>query len=338
MATKKEQAGQILLDALGGSEQTQTPVTFPEPPETAAESEAVASDGDITEADVNDDGPAADLNDLAEALGLSIEDVYGLQVPMADGESPRSLGDMKDAERRAAELGRKLTALQTEHDTAKKAISTLQSQGSAAFQGMPQELDQARLNAARWHEHVHNNPAYWNQLKEADPGTYAAELVQAQTTAQQTAQQFQMGAMQWQEMQKRQLDELITEKRRKLAERDSTWADEDTRKGRYRLISEWLRDSGADVPENLDQILVDPGWAIPMSDAAQAWKNAKTAGSKVTPHVGTSKLKRSALKTAAGSTSRSRIDTLVKRAQSGKRVDKAAAGEAILSQALKKRS
>lgn len=346
MASKKEQATKILADALGVDASAPPPPppapTFPAAPETASEeveeASEVASGDTAEEAQDGDDGDV-DVNELAEMLGISVEDVYGLRVPMADGEKPRRLGDLKDAERRAADLNRKLTALQSEYDTARKALDTAQAQGPAAFQGMPQELDALRLNAARWHEHVYNNPTYWNQIKEDDPAQYAAELVQAQTTAQQAAQQFQMGAMQWQQTQKQQFEELLREKRKALADRDSAWANEDTRRERYNLISKWLRDANAEVPNNLDQILVDPGWTSVLFDAAKTWDNAQKAGdTKAPPRVGTSKLRRSALKTAVASSSKSRISKLVKQAQSGRRADKVAAGEAILTEALTRRT
>ena len=336
MPSKKQQATDILAKALGVDAEAPPPppapvqpvAEDPPPPPVTEEPEAAADDG------VSDE--PATLADLANALGIDASELYEVMVPQQDGAEPVPLGKLKDAEGRARQLEKKLRGLESDHETTRKELDTLRSQGQPAFGGIPPELDQLRLRAAQWHEYVNGNETYWNQLQQDDPAQYAAEFTKAQHNAQLAVDTFQRASAGWQAEQQRLLKELTANQRRKLAEDDAAWADEDTHRTRLRTISEWLRSEGATVPDDLGQTLTDPGWTKALFKAAAAAQGLKAVEGNPVRKVGTAKLTRGSLK--RGGTQGAKLVDIIKRArETGRASDKRAAGEAILANALPKK-
>ena len=88
------------------------------------------------------------------------------------------------------------------------------------------------------------------------------------------------------------------------------------------------------MPDNLEDVLVDPGWASALYKAASAQKALKSAKDKVPTTAGSVKLRRSALN-RSGQANTQRLGDLIKRAkESGNRQHKEDAAAAILTNAL----
>lgn len=336
MPSKKEQAAKILEEA-GFGEPLSPPPPSDGPVKSLAGEKAAFDDApDTQEAheDVEDDDAAATLADIAELMGVDITELYDVQINMGK-EPPSSIGKLKDAERRARELEKRLRGLEQEHEQDQKELTNLRTQGAAPFGGMPPELDQLRLRALQWHEYVYQNSGFWDQLKDEEPAQYAAELTKAQMTAQQVANQFRHEFAAWQQQQQQQMKDLQRQQRKKLAETDAAWADDTIRAERYKTISDWLRDGNAAVPDNLSDVLTDPGWANRLYEAAAAAQGVKNAEKGTPRKVGTAKLRRGALRRGGSSTGK--LTDLIKHAkQTGKASDKRAAGEAILTGVFQK--
>ena len=334
MSSKQAQAVEILQNALGGAEnkQPEDKKTEKQPPEI--EEAPLQTESDL-QTEPKDEEPAT-MADLAEMLGCDVADLYDVQIPMPDGGVPASLGSLKDAERRARKLDGQLQSLQSERKTLEKELNALRSRAPAAFGGMPPELDTLRMQAAQWYAHVNNNPEYWKQLRENDSAEYAAAYTEAQTKANQAATMFQQGMMQWQATQQQQLNDLLSEKRAKLAEKDPAWADDNERKSRYQIVSDWLREEGAEVPDNLSDVLIDPGWTQALFKAAKQAKNLGQIKEGAPKKIGSAKLRRGTLR--SGTQEKAHLAELVKRARDTRRTtDKKAAAAAILESAFNKK-
>lgn len=333
MPSKHEQGAKILAEGLGidlSDPPTQAPTQAPmqQPIEQAPAAETIEHE------ETGEDAGVATLADLAAHLEVDITDLYDVQVNMGN-EEPTTVGKLKDAERRARQLEKQLRGLETEREQDQKQLEALRTQNTSPFGGMPAELDQARLNAYQWHNYVYQNQPFWDRLKEDDPAQYMAEFTRAQQTAAQAANQFQQGFAAWQAQEKALLSDFRKQQRRKLAEADAAWADDTTRAERYKVISDWLRNGNANVPDNLSDVLTDPGMVNTLYEAAAAAQNLKTAKEGAPRKVGTAKLRRGALR--SGSVSGGKLVDLIKHAkQTGKQTDKRAAGEAILTQAFQK--
>ncbi len=335
MTNRKQQAADILATALNAD--------APEPPkaekiteETPLEEIKVSEQTSQSEEEEDRDSKEISLNELAEILDCDVVDLYGIQVPMPDNGSPIKIGELKDSERRARKLQSKIYDLEKEREDLKREIESAK-QAPATFSGLPMELENLRANAIQWNNFVQNSPEYWKDLRNNDPGEFAAAYTDAQANAKKSADQFQYAFAQWQSYQQQQIKDLLSKKRAKLIERDSRWADDEERKARYRMISEFLRDEGAEVPENLSEVLVDPGWTSALFGAARSAKMAKSVKDETPKKVGSAKLRRGALK-SPNAAAKQRLNTLVDKARKTKtRVDKEAAGGAILEQAFSKR-
>lgn len=68
----------------------------------SADEDAPTGDGDETsDSEGEEEAGRVNLKEIAERLGVSVKDLYDLEIPMKDGEPPITLGEFKD---RAAEL------------------------------------------------------------------------------------------------------------------------------------------------------------------------------------------------------------------------------------------
>ncbi len=334
MPTKNEQGAKILADHMGinltdqPAPQAPTQAPVQQPVEQAPVSEIVEHE------DTGEDTGPASLADLADHLGVDITELYDVQVNMGN-EEPTTVGKLKDAERRARQLEKQLRGLETEREQDQKQLDALRAQNTSPFGGMPNELDQMRMTAKQWHDYTYNNQPYWTRLQEEDPAQYMSEFTRAQQTAAQAANQFQQGFAAWQAQQQTLMSDLKKQQRKKLAESDAAWADDTTRAERYKVISDWLRDGNANVPDNLSDVLTDPGWANTLYEAAVAAQNLKTAKEGAPRKVGTAKLRRGVF--GKGSTSGGKLADLIKHAKkTDRQSDKRAAGEAILTNAFQK--
>ncbi len=96
------------------------PAPVDEPPEAQPPVEAVDPLADVETKDLGidapsaTDGPPQTLADAAEKLGMKIEDLYALDVPMRDGVEPIKLGALKDFARQSADVAELTVELETQ--------------------------------------------------------------------------------------------------------------------------------------------------------------------------------------------------------------------------------
>ncbi len=331
MPSKAEQAKEILEKVLVEKAEASSEPVIQEPIVTQEPIDTQESVIDSDETIATDEGPIQ-LSDIAAHLGCDVADLYDVLVPMPHSEEPVALGALKDSERKARKVTSQLRELEAKRELLEKELSTLRSNNSIGM--LPPQLDALRFNAAQWHNYVNNNPDYWKNLRENDSAEYAAAFTEAQNKAREAAMQFQIAHTHWQTEQERQFKEVLSKNRAKLSESDSVWSDETELKNRYSVIKNWLRDENATVPDDLESVLIDPGWVTALYKAAvnaQANKQIKDSTPK---KVGSAKLRRGALK--SGTKQKQKLDALIKRAgNSHSRSEKMAAATAILEDAFR---
>lgn len=278
MATRAQQAAEILANGLGI--QGESPEAPPPPPTTGD-----APPAPMAEPEEQDEGESlaseeeAYFDHLAEALGLSVDDLYGTLVSMdLNGESQaQTIGFLKDYYQSSPQLKKELEAAKTERDSLSKALEEAKALAANPTGPIPTELLTAQMTALQWQQHM-GNQQHWNNLKENDPDRYAIERVEASEHAQQAAAYAQWVADQWQRHQRDQQAQVLQEARRKLGESDPAWLDETERKSRYGTIRSWLESEGLDLGSvDLESQLTNPKMTIALLKAARQLKAASEA-------------------------------------------------------------
>lgn len=176
------------------------------------------------EEQVDDDAPIQTITQLAETLEIDPSEFYSLQVPLADGMEPLSLGEIKDRYQEYAskkdELEQGQIAFQAERDALLNEVTQLKtqavSQGTQTSkemieaQGLLQAI-QAQYESIDWDAAEKENPAEAVLYKQKLNDAYGGAKMQLQNVMQQTQVQQQASMKQYYTQQWGQTLERIPE-------------------------------------------------------------------------------------------------------------------------------
>lgn len=164
--------------------------------ETLPEDESTITDTQEGEQEEGEESEIKSLNQLAEAIEVDTEFLYGIEIAMADGGDAVPIGEIKD---KFQNLNREKTALETQLQQQEEQLKLAQS-GVMQNQSMSNDLMLAMGEAndiARQYNEVD-----WATYEEQDPGAAALarqKFQEANTVAQQRIKQVQMQQSQQQQ-------------------------------------------------------------------------------------------------------------------------------------------
>lgn len=161
-----------------------------------------------------DDGvPIETLNDLAEALGADVADLYNIRLAVdidGQGREEVTLGQWKDTyrdskvlEAKRAELDRRAAEVEAAHKAKVEAFESKEREAAELLTYMEQQTFQRYAGID------------WNHLRTSDPGQWAALSFQFEQEKNQLAQIRQAAAVKWDNA-KRELAEAEQAREREL--------------------------------------------------------------------------------------------------------------------------
>tara|TARA_R110000868_G_scaffold364240_1_gene627098 strand:+ start:759 stop:1742 length:984 start_codon:yes stop_codon:yes gene_type:complete len=198
--------------------------------------EAEEAEGEVAQ---TDDEEISTISGLAEAIGWEAADLYGMNVPMGDGQESVPLGQLKD---------RYQEALRTE--TASKArISELETQATQ-YQGnfesanqVSQQMQQAQAALVSLQNQYQGID--WAEAEQNDPGQAALSKQKFQEAYSQARGQVQQVEQQQQQIQAEHLQKQAT----RMHELLPSWSDPEIMKQGQKDIKETLTGLGYNEDE-----------------------------------------------------------------------------------------
>ena len=228
------------IDNIGQPEQEQ-PVEAQQPEEEVTEltaddthQEATPNEGqEATEADIKN------IASLAEAIEVEPEYIYGMEVPMGEGQPPVKLGELKDQYQNAI---RDKTQLEQQLQQQREQLQQAEQGVNAS-----QQLSQAEINAQahivalqqQW------DKTNWQELETNDPGSaalYQNKLRQAHQDAQAQLNQATQQRQQYKQQ------NLVNEEH-KLLDMVPEWKDPTVRKQEQDELKEYLLSQGVNAQQ-----------------------------------------------------------------------------------------
>ena len=205
------------------------------------------SDGAVDNSDnaVNDDD-ITNFADLATAIEVEPEYLYGMEIAMGDNEAPVKLGELKDNYQALLSDNKKLTAqLEDQGETIKTADTGMQQ-----TQQVSNDMQQVQAEMASINNRY--NEIDWTAFEAEDPGGAALARQKFQE-----AHNASVGKMQQiQQYQDQTNSDNLRKSAAKLMELQPAWKDKAVREADQTLIRETL--VGAGYPQNMLKTVTDP--------------------------------------------------------------------------------
>lgn len=225
MSVNKEELGRLFRDKITevsdqepeekqteDTDETENPVdeeTSEESEETQSEEVAEDTEEQSEESETIEVPQISDLNELASAIEVDAEFLYGIKIPMPDGEEPITLSELKDGytkfKRGSSEEREALEEERAAFDDYKQSQAEMLQQQMQ----LPQEIVAAQAEAmAIAYQYQNYN---WEELEKANPGQAALQKQNMASLYQQAQDKLQGLNAQYQH----QLSETVKEHTRK---------------------------------------------------------------------------------------------------------------------------
>lgn len=245
-------------------------------------------DKDVDEPPKETDEQITTFSELAEHLGVETDYLKTLRIP--------TKVDGKEGESTLEDL---IASYQTQQHVTNKSKETsdlkrqLESQQSEMEQTFNQKLqDAAQLTQILEQQLMGElKDIDWNELRESDPGEYAAQKVRYSERTQEIQNLKQALSNNLQTATAEQSEKQLTEQREKLYGHIPEWTKDDVRKTESQEVAQYLRDSYGTTQEELDamvdhRIVVLARKAM-LFDKGKSNAKPKKAKLKTLPKVGT---------------------------------------------------
>lgn len=215
--------------APGDEEEPESPAEMPEEGEEGEESEETREEEAVEETQ-----ELRSLPDLAEYLGVSIEDIYDLELPMPDGRDPIKLGQWKDRE---TEIARLQEDLQRQRERYEQAEAQVEAALSAA-QYIPQEVQDAQLEVKRLYDQAQS--VDWARFEQKEPGRAALAKQKLQEAIGKAQYKLQQVAQNAHQVQQQANAQRVLQEQRILLEAIPEWRNPETAKAEIRQMVDTL--------------------------------------------------------------------------------------------------
>lgn len=200
---------------------------------------------EVTEEVQDEAAEIESLSELAEAIEVDPEWLYGIKVPISDGRDPISLSELKDQYQeysRVNDLKAQLELEQAEFQEKMKAREGEIESSLQQFQNMPQELMAAQAESMSLAYQYNNFD--WATLEQENPGQAALAKQNLATAYQQSQEKVaQVQAKIGSEVEQRFRQNADKEKRLAL-KHIPDWIDEDKRLSDQNKIKTMLKEYG----------------------------------------------------------------------------------------------
>ena len=173
---------------------------YASPPETDELTEPPADPDDPNAEGTGEETPGVDeitnFAQLAEAIGVEPEWLYGLQVSLSDELDPIPFGEVKDKLQALGQVESLRSQVEQERSLMQQQMTAERDQLNqmlSAAQQLPAEITQAQAAAEAYRQRYHDQQ-YWAGLEQEDPGRAALEkqrVMEAYNQAIGQAQQLQ---------------------------------------------------------------------------------------------------------------------------------------------------
>jgi hypothetical protein len=284
-------------------EEPVAPVETPVEPElpAAAELEDPNAPAEEEEPDIHD------IHQLASAIGVDAEYMYGLQIPMPEGQDPITLGQYKDMVQQQGETGAAENRLNTERELfqqEKQRYEAEMSNRMQAMQQVPQEVQEAE--ARQQALALQYQSIDWAALEQQDAGQAALQKQNLSTAFNQAGQEVEAARNRQAALQQQYMAGTRQEEEAKLLLAIEAWRDPKVREKGTASVSKLMADYGF-APNEIGNVMDHRAIRI-MNDLARyreqagdmnpALKKVKQAPKALRPGGRQAKVKPTALKEA----------------------------------------
>lgn len=245
------------------------------PPRKKAEPEQEQAQAEEPDEEVEEISVSS-LNDLAEALGVDVADLYKVPIPIntPDGRKEISLGEWKDSVQAAESLKSERAKLAEMTQQRQQELQRFSNEVNTGLQQVGALIQMAESELVRDYQAIN-----WQELRQYDPAEFSAkqtEFAQRQGQIQQAKQAALMNAQAAQQKQFEMLEAALPEQAKKMLELVPEWADDNTAQVEKPKVADFLIASGF-APEEIRTSLYD---ARAMALAYKAWKYDQLKQSK----------------------------------------------------------
>lgn len=215
----KRPEDQVLELLIGDEEESPEPLETEPVEEQAQEGKAVDGVDSHVESETDAETPEVrDLTELADAIDVDADFLYGLSVPMGDGRQPMTIGELKDA-------ATNLVRSRAELDKEKIAVDAEKSRLS-----YDKELNELEARLSIFDEQFEAQEELRRKVEKEDPGKVARAVQYYETARRQMADQIEEKRLARDQDMEEKLQQHRANEAKLLGERLPEWKDSELAK------------------------------------------------------------------------------------------------------------